>query len=475
MLHPDLEAFVSDFVREIESGTAAVFMGAGMSAPAGFVDWVGLLEPLAAALKLDASKERDHLVALAQYHVNSNGMQRSQLHRRILTEFPSYTDPPINHQILARLPIGVYWTTNYDKLIERALEAAGKIPDVKHQVRQLAFTKPRRDAVVFKMHGDVDHPGEAVITKDDYERYPLDKRAFVNALSGDLVTRTFLFLGFSFTDPNLDYILSRVRLTFERDGRQHYCVARRVNRASFGSDGDFAYASVKQALVIEDLKRFNISTLLIDEYSQITEILNRILNVYKRKTVFISGSAAEWNGWSQSAAEVFLSDVGRVLIAQGYRIASGFGFGISTALISGAIEEIYARRIGHIQDFLTVRPFPRFVSDEVKRKSLWTDFRKDLISQAGIGLYMFGNKVVDGSVAPADGVVEEFQISTEMGLVRAPIGGTGYVAHDLWQAEMDVATGPYREALGAVGERVADPSQLLQPIIDLLLAAKAQP
>ena len=49
--------------------------------------------------------------------------------------------------------------------------ANGKIVDVKSAVAQLAVSRPGRDVTLFKMHGDVDRPDEAVATKDDYERY----------------------------------------------------------------------------------------------------------------------------------------------------------------------------------------------------------------------------------------------------------------------------------------------------------------
>lgn len=168
----EFDAFVTEYVKELHNETAAIFAGAGLSVGKGFVDWVGLLQPLAAELGLDAARESDHLVALAQHHVNDNGMSRSGLHKRLLEEFPTDAEPTVNHQLLARLPVAVYWTTNYDRLLERALEGAGKIVDSKHRVDQLAFTKPRRDAVVFKMHGDVEYPAQVVLTKDDYERYP---------------------------------------------------------------------------------------------------------------------------------------------------------------------------------------------------------------------------------------------------------------------------------------------------------------
>jgi len=64
-----------------------------------------------------------------------------------------------------------YWTTNYDKLLEDSVKAAGKIADVKFTLDHLNRTKPKRDAVVYKMHGDIDHPDDALLTKDDCKRY----------------------------------------------------------------------------------------------------------------------------------------------------------------------------------------------------------------------------------------------------------------------------------------------------------------
>jgi hypothetical protein len=53
------------------------------------------------------------------------------------------------------------------------------------------------------MHGTVDHPAEVVIAKDDYELYRHVRPAFLQVLTGQLVTKQTLFLGFSFSDPAL--------------------------------------------------------------------------------------------------------------------------------------------------------------------------------------------------------------------------------------------------------------------------------
>ncbi len=470
----DVDAFITEYVKELHEGTAAVFLGAGMSAPAGFVDWIALLQPLAERLGLDAKLEADHLVALAQYHVNDNGQNRSGLTRRLIAEFPTHTQPPENHRLLARLPISTYWTTNYDKLIEKALEDEGKIVDVKYRVPQLASTKPRRDAVVYKMHGDVDHADEAVLTKDDYERYSVDRGAFVNALTGELVSKTFLFLGFSFKDPNLDYILSRIRITFQQNGRQHYCIFKKVVQESGEQQADFEYKQAKQRLLIEDLKRFNIRTLLVDEYADITRILQHIDRAYRRKSLFISGSAAEFNGWSQADVSEFLFDLGKIVIQRGYRLVSGFGWGISNDLLSGAIEQIYAQRQGHIQDHLVVRPFPRAIVDQEKRNALWHEYRKDLISQAGLALFLFGNKRDEaGNIIEADGVVKEFDIAQSLDLACLPVWATGYAAKTLADSiaaavadssESDAA----KAAFFRLQEKVTKPQELLSQIADAL-------
>jgi hypothetical protein len=277
----DIEEFVSKYLVELREDNAAVFVGAGMSKSAGFVDWIGLLSPIAKGLGLDAKKE-SNLIALTQYHINANAANRYQLNQLLVDNFSDLREPTENHEILARLPVRTYWTTNYDRLIEKALEADGKRVDAKYTNEQLATTRRGRDAVVYKMHGDIEHPDKSILSKDDYERYHHTHEPFITALAGDLVEKTFLFLGFSFTDPNLDYVLGRIRARFSQHQRQHYCIAKRRARADGEKIKDYKYALTKQTLMIQDLLRFNIKTLLVDEYSRITDILRVVEQRFRR-------------------------------------------------------------------------------------------------------------------------------------------------------------------------------------------------
>ena len=56
------------------------------------------------------------------------------------------------------------------------------------------------------------------------------RQLFTTALQGDLVSKTFLFIGFSFEDPNLKYILSRIRNLLDANRRTHYCLLEKIQK-----------------------------------------------------------------------------------------------------------------------------------------------------------------------------------------------------------------------------------------------------
>lgn len=96
----ETEIFIRDYVKDLNDGTAAIFSGAGLSIPAGFVNWQELMSEIAYDLGLDIKVESD-LVSLAQFHVNEN-RTKSKVSRKILEEFVEKTEETENHRILAR-------------------------------------------------------------------------------------------------------------------------------------------------------------------------------------------------------------------------------------------------------------------------------------------------------------------------------------------------------------------------------------
>lgn len=433
-MHSEINVFIDRYVKEIRDNSAAVFIGAGFSKNSGYVDWKHLLESVANELNLDIEKEND-LVSLAQYHFNKN-QNRSVINDIIFEEFSQEKQLSENHKILARLPLFTYWTTNYDSLIEDALKEIQRVVDIKYNNKQLSITKPHRDAVVYKMHGDKDNPDDTIIIKDDYERYYREHTPFITALSGDLISKTFLFIGFSFLDPNIDYILSRIRIDYgEGNRRQHYALMRKIKKSDFKEAADYEYAVRRHELFIDDLKRYNIKVLLIDEYSEITNILKKIERRMNSNNIFISGSVAEYGTWDKNEASEFIHFLSKRLIQEGYNLVSGFGLGVGSFVITGALEEIYMKNKAINDNRLLLRPFPQGIENEENRMKLWTKYREDMISRAGISIFLFGNKIdsKSGNIVLANGMQSEYEIAKQHGTAIVPIGCTGFVSEEIWK------------------------------------------
>ena len=437
-MEQELLAFIARYVKEIQNNNAAVFIGAGLSKSSGYVEWKNLLKNVAQELGLDITKEQD-LVSLAQYYCNENG-NRSVINETIFEEFSQERAISENHKILSRLPISTYWTTNYDTLIEDALLEVQKVVDVKHNNSHFSITKPQRDAIVYKMHGDKSCPNDAIIIKDDYEKYYRNHVPFLTALSGDLISKTFLFLGFSFSDPNIDYILSRIRIDYgEENPKQHYAIMRNVQESDYPDKVDFEYAKRKHELFISDLKRYNIKALLIDDYAEITKILHEIEKRINQKNIFISGSAAEYGDFNEKESSKFIQLLSTSLIKNGYNLISGFGLGVGSDVIIGALNEIYMNCRTINKERLLLRPFPQGIENDDTRNKLWTQYREDMISRAGISIFIFGNKrdSASGNIVYSNGVKSEYEIAKKHDNLIIPIGCTGYVAKEIWSDVAD--------------------------------------
>jgi len=352
-----------------------------------------------------------------------------------------------NIEILTRLPIATYWTTNYDELLETSIKNNNRKADIKTTQESLAVNIYDRDAVVYKMHGDVRCPAEAVLTKDDYEIYENERPLFRSALQGDLISKTFIFIGFSFEDPNLDYILSQIRLLLGESVRDHYCFFEKVKQQKGEVEKDYLYNVAKQELRIKDLQRYGIQAILLDSYDEITSILKKVEHGHLLKNIFISGSMANYEPpWTQEIVTLFTHCLAKKLIQADYRIISGFGIGIGSTIINGALEEIMQSKYKHVDEHLLLRPFPQLLSDKTSNGQIWYKYREDMIGQAGIAIFIFGNKVVDDVIVNADGMIEEYNIARKSGKLIIPIGSTGGAAGEIFEkVKMDISKYPYLE------------------------------
>jgi hypothetical protein len=460
----DKHIFLREYTRAIRDNSASLFVGAGVSRAAGYVDWKQLLKEIADDLDLNIDLETD-LVALAQFHVNHRG-GRDRLNQLLIDQFLEDAQLTESHKLIAALPVHTIWTTNYDSLIEDAFKAASKRLVVKRRKEDFPATRKRSDATLYKMHGDKDLASEAVITKEDYESYDAQREVFTNALKGDLSEKTFLFVGFSFADPNVTYILGRVKRLLEKNGRKHYCILK-APLATDLPDGPYQVARFQHWL--KDLDRYNIQPVLIDSYDEVPALLRELNRRSHLRDVFISGSAHDYAPLGEAKFREFCAALGAELIKKEFNIVSGYGLGVGGDVIIGAMQSLQRNDDERLQ----LWPFPQSGPAGTDVPKLWHEYRQRMIANAGVCVVLSGNKKVGDDVVPADGVHKEIAIAQAMGKAVIPVGATGYVAQEHWQ-RCSTDPAPYFGGVDAgqhfavIGDTNASVSQLVEAVIAIL-------
>lgn len=461
--------FLKEYSDAVIAGHAAVFAGAGFSATAGFVDWKGLIRDLAAEIGLDVEKEYD-LLSIAQYYDNAHN--REDVTKAIFDNFTRKAKLDDNHLILGSLPIKTYWTTNFDSLIEEGLRKCGKRVEVKSQNSDFCNKLKDCKATVYKMHGDINHPDETILLKREFEDYAVNHAVFHSALMSDMMDKTFLFLGFSFTDPNLNYVLSRMRVNL-KGNKVHYNITKAVQEKEYGNKEEYEYERNKQEHFINDLeKNYHIQTLLVDEWSQINDILKEVKKRNDRRTIYISGAANQYKPWDTDTCKAFVRELSARLIASGFRLVTGYGLGVGSLVIAGALEEIYKDEDGVVDEQIIMRPFPIGAD---KKKVDTNRYRRDMICNTGISIFLFGNKDAGGSLVLSDGMDQERSWSIDQNNVLIPIGVTGYKSKQYYDELMAAFPSEeyvkYEADLRIIGDDSKAPNEIIEAVMRIVHTA----
>lgn len=442
-------SYLDKIAEQMKLGYLSVFAGAGLSVASGYVDWKSLLEPLCKQMRLNINKD---LTEIAQYYKNQYG--RQGLNDIVFNEFAKMPKNNENVTWLTKLPIKEYWTTNYDDVIEQEIEKRGKVVEKIIDQESFKYHDPEREVVIYKMHGDKRYPDDVVLTKEDYQTYDEKRKLFTKLLSVELVRRTFVFIGFSFNDPNLERILSIAKNTLNSKSLpKHYCFLRKVQVIDYLNHENVLtenalerYIQDKnyQELRINAMTKYGIYAILVDDFQQITIMLQYLYNKYISNNVFVCGgidpnNLSDYGRFNEveykktdrlSRAEKFLTLLGKALIDNDFQIYTGFGAGVGNYILSGVLSskkknpmniDVTNREI-HINSLIGVE-------DNMK-----TEIRKRMIEQCNSMIVLFGY----GNDREKSGIFQEYDIARENNNYIIPVSSTGFAAQSIYD-EMEKA------------------------------------
>ena len=200
-----------------KQGRLVVFVGAGVSANSGVPTWGELITALKDDLPESLSNEKDDL-KIAQIYKDSYGYKDYFKKIRDVLKDGRVACNPIHHAILELDPVHII-TTNYDDLIEQAIQIDYKQYDVISKDNDLPYYRFPNKLV--KMHGDF-KTGNIILAEEDYYNYATNFpliRSFVTSL---FTTNIVLFVGFSFSDLNLKVILNDLKNILDKDMQRVY-------------------------------------------------------------------------------------------------------------------------------------------------------------------------------------------------------------------------------------------------------------
>jgi len=210
----------------IKNNKCLPVIGAGFSLNAELPDdktmptWPELTSALADKIK---TKETAPLQVFQEFQDKSDRTTLIQTIENLLHK--GIAKPGFAHRELVRIPyFDVICTTNYDDLLESACRQEEISANIIAEKQQLSMYGSDTGLKIFKMHGDLEHVSELIITKTDYEKYGTEKEPFVIYLKTLLITKTPLFLGFSMTDPNFKQIKNMIDTMMSEAVRRGYIV-----------------------------------------------------------------------------------------------------------------------------------------------------------------------------------------------------------------------------------------------------------
>lgn len=434
----DAKELVSTFAEAVKVGDATVFVGAGLSQGAGLPGWNELIEDARTSANVpDAVKD----APLAAEYI-ANELDESFLRREILRQIDVPAHPTPVHQIIARLPVRDYWTTNYDHLIEDSLTQARVhyqwVVDERDYSREpSAGTASKR---ITKMHGSMS-PGrvahrtwrvDPVITRSHFERYEELHPITWTRLKATWLTNSLLFLGLSFDDPNLNLLLRLSRsLPKGVDSPPHFAVLTKV---------DDEIQSRMQELRVVDLERSGVNVHMIASHDELEPLLHRLEVRCRPSMLFVAGSfrQPDQSGYSEAdrermtVAQVLGSSLASLITSDGLTISSFGGAAgqvVSRQLCATLAANDYRPELVKFyyrkaKSTVEVIPIERRVGTAVFTELEVTEMRSKVFAESRAMVVINGGNTTK----------EEAFHAREAGVLVVPIGATGGVALDLWQS-----------------------------------------
>lgn len=435
--------FIEHFTRKMKIKKASLFFGAGISKDSGFPCWDEVLKPYSESLNLNWQFEKNDLPLIAQFAYDSEPMHFNDNTQRIFSK-PSKENKIIDSFI--SLPVDNIWTTNFETSIENSCERKIREKALKSYhvfgLDEDNTTLNTFEKNIYKINGTIaNNASNYIFVKEDFYRHRNKQNKYLSLLQKKLQENSFLFYGYSFSDDIVLNEISKLKYQLEIPTDKLPIHYRFVAAKNIESNEEISHINYYSEYLN---KYYNIKTIIIPSYDVMSNILSNLMKLFYIDNIYISGAISNFDQLSEKTVQEFTSTLSKKLIANNYKIYSGYGRGVGSALLKGAIDHVSLDFYDRLSEVISLNPFPYEFQDFSDKDK--NQYRYFIQKQCGVSIFIFGNKIEkEGNLT---GMIEELKIASNLNHFVIPIPQTGFTSKFLYdkifQQDTEFANIPFQ-------------------------------
>ena len=222
-------ASITDLVLHLSTGRCIAWIGSGPSIELGLPGWRKLANEVLEACRRQQRRGFQPIEALyreSKYTEMFDEVERFYGREFLVDKCRGLLQDPggisTSYEMLVNLDFLAYFTTNYDDLLIRHLDQAGKaFTKYLNSPDDLSAVDVDITPALVKLHGDLSDPDNAVLTRGDYRRWYLSGQGkiYQEFLRSFLARDRFLFVGYSMNDPEILQLQEKIQADLRRQVR----------------------------------------------------------------------------------------------------------------------------------------------------------------------------------------------------------------------------------------------------------------
>ncbi|MDP1714652.1 MAG: SIR2 family protein [Anaerolineales bacterium] len=212
----------SFLIEYLKSGKAWLLMGSGSSIEMGFPDWKLLAQQTIELIKTESPNTSLTKILLAFEKQNYpdvfeqafNSIVPQQVLAHLQKSFRPQKRTGRIYELLAKWPVNVYLTTNFDDEIQNHLTMLGETYlTYSNSEDHMSFLSPSLSNAIYKLHGDLRSPHGLIFTSASYksiDKAP-DWQYWRTTMTAIFRMQPVIIIGHSLHDPHLNHLLQAAK------------------------------------------------------------------------------------------------------------------------------------------------------------------------------------------------------------------------------------------------------------------------